>query len=209
MKQVRNICDRNDILLVADEVICAFGRTGEWTGSRLWGVKPDVMTIAKALTGGYFPMGATLMSGQISEAIEKNENTLGLLGHGYTNSGNPVGAAAALAALEETNKLNLASNAKARGAELILGLNKLKNKHEIIGDVRGKGLMAAVEMVEDQISKKPAGKNIVAKIFQAICDEGVLLRASGNNFILSPSLIINKDHVNKIITAMDKGFSIF
>ena len=209
MKQVRNICDRNDILLVADEVICAFGRTGEWTGSRLWGVKPDVMTIAKALTGGYFPMGATLMSGEISEAIEKNENTLGLLGHGYTNSGNPVGAAAALAALEETNKLNLASNAKARGAELILGLNKLKNKHEIIGDVRGKGLMAAVEMVEDPISKKPAGKDIVAKIFQAICDEGVLLRASGNNFILSPSLIINKDHVNKIITAMDKGFSIF
>lgn len=209
MKQVRNICDRNDILLVADEVICAFGRTGEWTGSRLWGVKPDVMTIAKALTGGYFPMGATLMSGEISEAIEKNENTLGLLGHGYTNSGNPVGAAAALAALEETNKLNLASNAKARGAELILGLNKLKTKHEIIGDVRGKGLMAAVEMVEDPISKKPAGKDIVAKIFQAICDEGVLLRASGNNFILSPSLIINKDHVNKIITAMDKGFSIF
>jgi adenosylmethionine-8-amino-7-oxononanoate aminotransferase len=209
MKEVRNVCDRNDILLIADEVICAFGRTGEWTGSRLWGVKPDVMTIAKALTGGYFPMGATLMSGEISEAIEKNDNTLGLLGHGYTNSGNPVGAAAALAALEETNKLNLASNAKARGAELILGLNKLKNKHEIIGDVRGKGLMAAVEMVEDPISKKPAGKDIVAKIFQAICDEGVLLRASGNNFILSPSLIINKDHVNKIITAMDKGFSIF
>ena len=69
--------------------------------------------------------------------------------------------------------------------------------------------MAAVEMVEDPISKKPAGKDTVAKIFQAICDEGVLLRASGNNFILSPSLIINKDHVNKIITAMDKGFSIF
>ena len=208
MKQIRNICDENEILLIADEVICAFGRTGEWTGSRLWGVKPDVMTIAKALTGGYFPMGATLLSGEISEAIEKNDNTLGLLGHGYTNSGNPVGAAAALAALEETNKLNLASNAKARGAELILGLNKLKNKHEIIGDVRGKGLMAAVEIVEDPISKKPAGKDTVAKIFQAICDEGVLLRASGNNFIISPSLIINREHVNKIITSMDKGFSI-
>ena len=114
MRKIRQICDKYGILLIADEVICAFGRTGEWTGSRLWGVKPDIMTIAKALTGGYFPMGATLMSGEISDAIEKNNDALGMLGHGYTNSGNPVGAAAALAALEETNKLNLATNAKSR-----------------------------------------------------------------------------------------------
>ena len=208
MKKVRKICDENEILLIADEVICAFGRTGEWTGSRLWNVKPDIMTIAKALTGGYFPMGATLMSYEISETIEKNKNALGMLGHGYTNSGNPVGAAAALAALDETNKLNLASNAKARGAELNLGLNKLKSKHRIIGDVRGKGLMAAVELVEDPETKKPASKDVVSKIYKTICDEGVLVRASGNNFIISPSLIITKDHVNKIVTAIDKGFSI-
>ena len=208
MKKVRKICDENEILLIADEVICAFGRTGEWTGSRLWNVKPDLMTIAKALTGGYFPMGATLMSSEISETIEKNKNALGMLGHGYTNSGNPVGAAAALAALDETNKLNLASNAKARGAELNLGLNKLKSKHRIIGDVRGKGLMAAVELVEDPETKKPASKDVVSKIYKTICDEGVMVRASGNNFIISPSLIITKDHVNKIVTAIDKGFSI-
>ena len=170
--------------------------------------KIDIMTIAKALTGGYFPMGATLMSSEISETIEKNKNALGMLGHGYTNSGNPVGAAAALAALDETNKLNLASNAKARGAELNLGLNKLKSKHRIIGDVRGKGLMAAVELVEDPETKKPASKDVVSKIYKTICDEGVLVRASGNNFIISPSLIITKDHVNKIVTAIDKGFSI-
>ena len=208
MTKVRQICDKYGILLIADEVICAFGRTGEWTGSRLWGVKPDIMTIAKALTGGYFPMGATLMSGEISDAIEKNNDALGMLGHGYTNSGNPVGAAAALAALEETNKLNLATNAKSRGAELLLGLNKLKTKYRVIGDVRGKGLMAAIEIVEDQESKKPANKDLVSKIYKSVCEEGVLVRASGNNFIISPSLIITKEHVNKIVSALDKGFSI-
>lgn len=208
MRKIRQICDKYGILLIADEVICAFGRTGEWTGSRLWGVKPDIMTIAKALTGGYFPMGATLMSGEISDAIEKNNDALGMLGHGYTNSGNPVGAAAALAALEETNKLNLATNAKSRGAELLLGLNTLKTKYRVIGDVRGKGLMAAIEIVEDQETKKPANKDLVSKIYKTVCEEGVLVRASGNNFIISPSLIITKEHVNKIVSALDKGFSI-
>ena len=208
MRKIRQICDKYGILLIADEVICAFGRTGEWTGSRLWGVKPDIMTIAKALTGGYFPMGATLMSGEISDAIEKNNDALGMLGHGYTNSGNPVGAAAALAALEETNKLNLATNAKSRGAELLLGLNKLKTKYRVIGDVRGKGLMAAIEIVEDQETKKPANKDLVSKIYKTVCEEGVLVRASGNNFIISPSLIITKEHVNKIVSTLDKGFSI-
>ena len=120
MKKIREICNKHRILLIADEVICAFGRTGHWTGSRLWGVKPDIMTIAKALTGGYFPMGATLLSGEIAEAIEENKDNFGILGHGYTNSGNPVGAAAALAALQETEKLDVVSNAKARGSELLL-----------------------------------------------------------------------------------------
>ena len=206
MKMVRNICDKHGILLIADEVICAFGRTGSWTGSRLWGVKPDIMTIAKALTGGYYPMGATLMSGEIAEAIENNKDTLGMLGHGYTNSGNPVGAAAALAALEETKKLNLASNAKSRGDELLLGLNQLKIKYEMIGDVRGQGLMAAIETVENRKTRKPADKNKVAAVYKSICDSGVLLRASGNNFIISPSLIITENDVKKIIDAIDDGF---
>ena len=207
MEMVRETCNKHEILLIADEVICAFGRTGDWTGSRLWGVKPDIMTIAKALTGGYFPMGATLMSSEIAETIEKNNDALGMLGHGYTNSGNPVGAAAALVALEETKKQKLSSNAKERGKELLIGLKQLKLKYEMIGDVRGQGLMAAIETVEDRTSKKPAGKDKVAKVFQAICDAGVLVRASGNNFIISPSLIISKDDVKKILAAINHGFN--
>ena len=206
MKLIREVCTQNDILLIADEVICAFGRTGEWSGSRLWGVKPDVMTIAKALTGGYFPMGATMFSGEIAETIEGNNDMTGMLGHGFTNSGNPVGSAAALAALEETLRLNLASNAKARGAELLLGIKKLKTKYEFIGDVRGQGLMACLELVSDKKSKTPLDKNTVGELFKEVCNNGVLVRASGNNFILSPSLIIKPEHIEKIIEALDSGF---
>lgn len=206
MKLIREVCTQNDILLIADEVICAFGRTGEWSGSRLWGVKPDVMTIAKALTGGYFPMGATMLSGEIAETIEGNNDMTGMLGHGFTNSGNPVGSAAALAALEETLRLNLASNAKARGAELLLGIKKLKTKYEFIGDVRGQGLMACLELVSDKKSKTPLDKNTVGELFKEVCNNGVLVRASGNNFILSPSLIIKSEHIEKIIEALDSGF---
>tara|TARA_B100000029_G_scaffold508824_1_gene596606 strand:- start:5491 stop:6843 length:1353 start_codon:yes stop_codon:yes gene_type:complete len=206
MKNIREICNKHRILLIADEVICAFGRTGHWTGSRLWGVKPDIMTIAKALTGGYFPMGATLLSGEIAEAIEENKDNFGILGHGYTNSGNPVGAAAALAALQETEKLDVVSNAKARGSELLLGLNQLKEKYEMIGDVRGQGLMAAIEMVDDRKTRKPSNKDRVSSVFNSICKAGVLIRASGNNFIISPSLVINSKDVTKIVSAIDNGF---
>ena len=206
MKKIREICNKHRILLIADEVICAFGRTGHWTGSQLWGVKPDIMTIAKALTGGYFPMGATLLSGEIAEAIEENKDNFGILGHGYTNSGNPVGAAAALAALQETEKLDVVSNAKARGSELLLGLNQLKEKYEMIGDVRGQGLMAAIEMVDDRKTRKPSNKDRVSSVFNSICKAGVLIRASGNNFIISPSLVINSKDVTKIVSAIDNGF---
>ena len=87
-------------------------------------------------------------------------------------------------------------------------INKLKTKYRVIGDVRGKGLMAAIEIVEDKETKKPANKDLVSKIYKTVCEEGVLVRASGNNFIISPSLIITKEHVNKIVSALDKGFSI-
>ena len=209
MAMIKDICNQNNILLIADEVICAFGRTGAWTGSRLWNVKPDVMTIAKALTGGYFPMGATMMSGEIAETIEANKDLTGMLGHGFTNSGNPIGAAAALATLDETEKLNVASNSKSQGAQLLLGIKNLKTKYELIGDVRGQGLMAAIELVSDKKSKKPLDKDSVGSIFNAICDNGVLVRASGNNFILSPSLIIKSEEIDRIINAIDSGLKNF
>lgn len=125
MPLMRDICDHHGILLIADEVITAFGRAGAWTGSRLWKVKPDLMSTAKAITNGYFPFGAVMISEKVAEAFEADKTGFGNIGHGYTYSGHPVGAAAALATLAETRRLNVASNAAARGVELLAGLTEL------------------------------------------------------------------------------------
>lgn len=207
MPAVRALCDRHDILLIADEVVTGFGRTGAWSGSRLWGVKPDMMCIAKAITSGYFPLGATLIGAQVAEAFEADKTSFGAIGHGYTYSAHPVGCAAALAALSETRRLDLAANAKARGAELQAGLAKLKEKHEVVGDVRGIGLMGALELVSDRATKKAADKKMMAKAAEGAYAEGVMIRVSGSNIILSPPLILSADEVQVILGALDKAFA--
>ena len=204
---MREICDRHGILLIADEVITAFGRTGAWTGSRLWGVKPDMMSTAKAITNGYFPFGAVMISDKVADAFESNKNSVGNIGHGYTYSGHPVGAAAALATLKETKRLDVAANAAARGEELLAGLKKLQNKHELVGDVRGKGLMCALELVSDRARKSAAAKDIVQKVHDATYDAGVMVRTSGANVILSPPLIVTAGDVQTILTALDAGLT--
>ncbi|TXI07971.1 MAG: aspartate aminotransferase family protein [Rhizobium sp.] len=204
---MREICDRHGILLIADEVITAFGRTGAWTGSRLWGVKPDMMSTAKAITNGYFPFGAVMISDKVAEAFESNKNSVGNIGHGYTYSGHPVGAAAALATLKETRRLDVAANAAARGEELLAGLTALQNKHELIGDVRGKGLMCAIELVGDRAKKSGAAKDVVQKVHDATYEAGVMVRTSGANVIMSPPLIVTAGDVQTILTALDAGLT--
>jgi adenosylmethionine-8-amino-7-oxononanoate aminotransferase len=207
MPRVREICDKYGVLLIADEVITAFGRTGAWTGSRLWGVKPDLACIAKGISNGYFPFGAAMISETIADAFENNKDAFGSIGHGYTYSGHPVGAAAALATLAETQKLNVAENAAARGDELLAGCRGLQDKHEIVGDVRGKGLMVCLELVADRQSKQPINKNAMDIALATAYAEGVMIRISGNNIILSPSLVITTDHVATIVAALDVGLS--
>ena len=204
---MREICDRHGILLIADEVITAFGRTGAWTGSRLWGVKPDMMSTAKAITNGYFPFGAVMISDKVAEAFESNKNSVGNIGHGYTYSGHPVGAAAALATLKETKRLDVAANAAARGEELLAGLKRLQEKHELVGDIRGKGLMCALELVSDRAKKSAAAKDTVQKVHDATYDAGVMVRTSGANVILSPPLIVTAANVQTILTALDAGLT--
>jgi len=203
MPLVRKICDKYDILLIADEVVTGFGRSGAWSGSRLWSVQPDMMCIAKAITSGYFPLGATLIGKKVAEAFEADKTTFGNIGTGYTYSGHPVGCAAGVAALAETQRLNLAENARVRGEELLAGLNRLKDKHQIIGDARGKGLMVAVELVSDRATKKPADKKTMAQVADTAFDQGVMIRISGPNIILSPPLILKAEEVDTIIGALD------
>jgi adenosylmethionine-8-amino-7-oxononanoate aminotransferase len=205
MPLMRDICTRHGILMIADEVITAFGRTGAWTGSRLWGVKPDLMSTAKAITNGYYPFGAVMIAEKIAQAFESNKNTLGAIGHGYTYSGHPVGAAAALATLKETKRLDVAANAAARGGELLAGLEALKARHDLVGDVRGKGLMCALELVSDRKTKAGAAKNVVQRVQDVAYDAGVMVRTSGANVIVSPPLIVTAADVERIVGALDAG----
>ena len=207
MPRVRQICDRHGILLIADEVVTGFGRTGAWSGSRLWNVKPDMMTMAKAITSGYFPLGATLIGEKVAEVFEADKSSFGSIGHGYTYSGHPVGCAAGVAALAETKRLKLNENAAARGDELATALARLKEKHSVIGDVRGKGLMAALELVSDRASKKPVDKQVMAKVADGAYDAGLMIRVSGNNIILSPPLILTAKDVQDIEAGLDAGLS--
>jgi putrescine---pyruvate transaminase len=205
MPLVRAICDRHGILLIADEVITAFGRTGAWSGSRLWGVRSDIMCTAKAITNGYFPFGACLLNEKVVEVFEQDKSSFGNIGHGYTYSAHPVGAAAALACIPLFEKHDVARNAAARGAEMLAAAEALKAKHAIVGDVRGKGLMTALEIVADTAKKTPAAKDTMQKIFDGAYDADVMIRISGNTIILSPPLVITAGDVAAIIAAVDAG----
>ena len=208
MPMVREICDRHGVLLIADEVITAFGRTGAWTGSRLWGVKPDLMCIAKAITNGYFPFGATLIGEHIVPLFESNNpDATGDIGHGYTYSAHPVGAAAGLATLDQLAQIDVATNSRARGEELQRGLAELQARYDIVGDVRGVGLMAALEIVSDPDKKSPMDKQRLAKLDAAAYESGTLVRISGNVVILSPPLVITSADVAAILDSLDAGLA--
>ena len=207
MPGVRKICDQHGILLIADEVITAFGRTGSWTGSRHWGVKPDFMCTAKAITNGYFPFGAVMIADHVVEVFESDTEGKAAIGHGYTYSGHPVGAAAAIACVTETLRLNVKDNAAARGQQLFEGLQKLYDDFDVIGDVRGgHGLMCALELVSDRTTKKPIDKATPVKLQKAAYESGAMIRVSGPNVILSPPLVLTTEDVDTILAALRSGF---
>ncbi len=208
MPGVEKICRKHGILLIADEVITAFGRTGAWTGSRLWGVTPDFACTAKAITNAYFPFGAVMIAEGVAEVFERDETGRSAIGHGYTYSGHPVGAAAALATLAETKRLKVNENAAARGAELHAGLLALKDRHTVVGDVRGgHGLMHAVELVSDRATKAAPDKATPGRVQKAAYEAGAMIRISGPNIILSPPLILTSADVQVILAALEAGLS--
>ena len=208
MPGVEAICRKNGIRLIADEVITAFGRSGAWSGSRLWGVKPDFMCTAKAITNGYFPFGAVMIAEGVAEVFEGDETGRAAIGHGYTYSGHPVGAAAALACLAETQRLNLVENASARGAQLWAGINRLKDKYTVIGDVRGgHGLMLAIELVGERASKSAPPKTQPGQVQEVAYKAGAMVRVSGPNIILSPPLVLTSADAETILAALDAGFA--
>ncbi len=204
MPAIRSICDKYGILLIADEVITAYGRTGAWSGSRLWEVQSDMMCTAKAVTNGYFPFGAVMLNQKIAEVFESDTTGQASIGSGYTYSGHPVGAAAAIACVKETLRLKVNENAAVRGIQIFDGVKRLAEKYEIIGDVRGgHGLMTALELTSDRTTKAAPKKDKVNAIYNAIYQNGVMVRVSGPNVILSPPLIISEKETAMIIDAID------
>lgn len=203
---VQEVCNRNGILLITDEVITGYGRTGAWSGARLWGVQPDMMATAKAITNGYFPFGALMLGHRMAEVFEDNPDAK--IGHGYTYSGHPVGAAAALACLAETKRLNVTENAAARGTQLFDGAKALMAKYDIVGDVRGgHGLMTALELVSDRATKAPIGADIATIVQETGYQNGAMVRVSGPNVILSPPLVLTEGEADTILSALDAGLA--
>ena len=208
MGLMRDVCDRHGILMIADEVITGFGRTGSWSGSTHYGVKPDMMSTAKGITSGYFPVGAALFNEKVADVFENSDPAEGGIYHVYTYSAHPVGAAAVTACLAETVRLDLRANAAARGKQLFEGCQALAAKHDIIGDVRSStGLMTGFEMVSDKTAKTPIDPATVKRIQQATYEAGAMVRMGPPNILMSPPLTISEGEVQTILDALDTGLS--
>ncbi|MBI2252381.1 MAG: aspartate aminotransferase family protein [Armatimonadetes bacterium] len=198
--KIQEICRNYGILLIIDEVINAFGRCGYMFASNHYKIKPDLITLAKALTGGYAPMGAVLINKEIMECFQD-----WMFVHGLTFGGHPVSAIAALKNIEVLEKEKLISKAKDLGKYLLEGLENLK-KHKIIGDIRGIGMHTAIEYVKDKKTKEKIKTNLAAKIEESAWKKGIYLcRASIDKTYIAPPLIITKEQINKIIDVLDES----
>lgn len=208
--RLRQIADKYNVLLIADEVITGLGRSGALFGSRGWGVKPDIMCLAKGISSGYVPLSATLVNQRVARAWERDAGFTSVFMHGYTYSGHPVSCAAGLAAIDLVLKENLAENAAVVGDYFMARLLELKEKHRAIGDVRGKGLMLAVELVKDRTTKEPFGPedSYPVAISESCVNNGVMIRTIVNKLIISPPLTFTTEHVDEVIRVLDQAFSL-
>lgn len=205
---IRKVCDKHGVLLIADEVVTGFGRTGHMFGTRLWGVKADLWCLAKGISSGYVPLGATAVSGAVAEVFERSDAGSGAIAHGYTYSAHPVAAAAALATLTLLEQTDVLANVRAQGEHLMHRLQKLGERSRLIGDVRGVGLMACLELVADKASKAAFGRGAkeVTAVARGAYERGAMIRTSGPNIILSPALNIARAQIDELCDALDGAF---
>ncbi|MCC7084004.1 MAG: aspartate aminotransferase family protein [Pirellulales bacterium] len=205
--RVRKICDRHKVLLIADEVITGFGRTGKWFALEHWGVQPDMVVFAKGLTSGYFPMGGLGVNEAIGEAIDAGEAEQ-RWAHACTTSGHPVGCAVALANLDIIEREGLVSRAESLGRKLLAELQMLL-AHPNVGEVRGLGLLAAVEIVADKATKAPfpPEQEIGRRVYRAALNNGLFSRTRGDIFHLAPPLVISDKKVIQIVSALQAGIA--
>jgi len=195
--RIREILAKYDILFVADEVICGFGRTGEWFGSDYYGNQPDLMTIAKGLTSGYVPMGGLVVSDKIYQQIEK----VGDFNHGFTYSGHPVAAAVALENIRILREEKVVEKVKTDTAPYFQQRLRELTSHPLVGEVRGVGLLGAIELVKDKASRaRYPEAQAVGMICRSHCfTNGLIMRAVGDTMIIAPPLVISKSEIDELV----------
>jgi adenosylmethionine-8-amino-7-oxononanoate aminotransferase len=193
---IRAICDKHEVLFIADEVITGFGRTGEWFALKHWNVKPDILCFAKAITSGYAQLGGMQISDEIRETMETAPDTEAYM-HGYTYSGHAMACAVGLKNLEIMEREEYPKRARELGQRLLDGLKKL-TEFPFVGDVRGLGLVCGVEIVSNK-ETKTADPALTMKIFKAAEKHGLRSRPLGNTLAFSPPLSINEEEVDEIV----------
>lgn len=198
--KIQNVLKKHDILLVADEVICGFGRTGNMFGSQTYGIDPDIMVLSKQLTSSYLPASALLVNDKVFEPIAEENDRIGTFGHGFTGGGHPVPAAVALETIRIIQEENLVAHAATVGARLLTGLREMKT-HPLVGEVRGVGLIAAVELVTDKHTKMGlAGPGQLGALANAHLQQaGVISRNMGEALAFCPPLIISETQVDDLL----------
>jgi len=199
--RIREICDRYDVLLVSDEVITGFGRTGTTFGLNHWGIEPDIMQFAKAITSGHIPLGGIGLSDRVAATLDEGD---AVWMHAYTYSAHPVSCAVALENLRIIREEGLVEMAAEKGAELIRNLEQACGGHPNVGEVRGKGLMAAVEVVADRGTRElfPASEKVGPRLLKAIDERGVFSRLRGDVFVCAPPVCSTSADLAQIADAV-------
>lgn len=200
-EEIMPILKKNDILLVADEVVSGFGRLGTYWGSQTYGYEPDLITSAKGVTSGYFPMSAVFISPKVWDVLDSGADKIGVFGHGYTYSAHPVGAAAALAALKLIDELKVVENVADVGPYMMQGLRDRLGQHPHVGDIRGQGLMLGIELMQDRETKQilPPENRTGRQVLKAAAQRGLITRALGDTLVFAPPLVLTRGEADEIV----------
>jgi 4-aminobutyrate--pyruvate transaminase len=206
--KIQAVLRKYDVLLVVDEVICGFWRTGNYWGSQTLDIQPDILTCAKALSASYMPISAVLVNDRVFQALAKESNEIGTFGHGFTYSGHPVPAAVAIETLKIYDETDMGGHVGSVGPHLQAELRRLFADHPLVGEVRGVGLIAAMELVADKATKTnfdPKAK-VGPRLTKILEENGVIGRASVNDTLcFSPPLIISREEIDELLTRVGKS----
>ncbi len=201
------ILRKHDILLVMDEVVSGFGRLGTYWGSQKFKLEPDLITAAKGVTSGYFPMSVCFVSPRIWQVIEAESGKAGLFGHGYTYSAHPVGAAAALATLKLIDSEKVVPHVAEVGPYLHEQMRAAVGEHPLVGEIRGTGLMLGVELVKDRATKESFPKEALVgrRLLKNLFGRGLISRALGDTLVFAPPLVIERRDIDELVSKFEAG----